>query len=486
MNKITANTPSSLLWSFAIGAIAGLYPLLSLYSKNLTLVNTWEHFLVFVLVAIVIPGLVTALLASLFRKKKWTQKLLAGINIFFFITWVSVSVLAGFVLKWILAAVLLGMVLGFFLGNYLKKVLIMELILAVIAFVVLIPRLYQIISHTDDWKSLPDTIADVSFVRKPNIYVIQPDGYVNAAELKRGYYQMDNSDFEQFLHSNGFNIYEHFRSNYDATLSSNSSLFAMKHHYYQGDASNFEVLNARKNIVSENPVLSIFKNNGYTSFLVTESPYLLLNRPSLGFDYSNFSYDEIPYLSKGLQTKKEVLPGITEFIDFETNTPKFFFVQILNPKHINGNTKGENLAQKKRQRYINNVTDTNTLLVEVIETITNKDKNALIVLLSDHGGYVGMDYLQQGNEYTDDAEKSISIFSSFLAVRWPQGAKPSYDDKFKSNVNFFRILFSHLSDQTKYLDHLEEDASFININSKAPAGVYKIIDSNGNVIFEPR
>ena len=63
--------------------------------------------------------------------------------------------------------------------------------------------------------------------------MIQPDGYVSFSELKKGYYNYDNTDFEQWLSHQGFSLHHNFRSNYYSTLSANSSLFAMKHHYYK-------------------------------------------------------------------------------------------------------------------------------------------------------------------------------------------------------------------------------------------------------------
>ncbi len=50
-------------------------------------------------------------------------------------------------------------------------------------------------------------------------------------------------------------------------------------------------------IVSENPVLTIFKNNGYKTHFITETGYMLFNRPRKGFDYYNIDYADIPFVN---------------------------------------------------------------------------------------------------------------------------------------------------------------------------------------------
>lgn len=469
--------------AFLVGGIAGLYPLIFLYSKNLTLISTWEHLLVFSTVALVIPGCVSWVLYKIFSKKNFVGVLLLVFNLFVFLALLTTALHAGAQAKFIGLSLLVALVLGYLLRRFSVKIIMLELILSVIALVALVPKLYEFASQTHNWMDQPDAIEEATFTKTPNIYVIQPDGYVNPSQLERGYYEMDTSEMNAFLTTHNFEIYENFRSNYDATLSSNSSLFAMKHHYYQGDAANFELYNAREHIVSSNPVLSVLKNNNYTTHFITESPYLLLTRPALGYDYCNYSYAEIPYLSKGFKLKKEVKPALYEFMEQPGKAPKFFFVQILNPKHIDGGTKGENLAEKKRKIYQKNLNETNLLLQDIITHIQENDKNALVVLVADHGGYVGFESLFQGSVYTEDPDKTISIFSSLLAISWPEGTTVMYRDSLKTNVNLFRVLFAHLAEKPEFLTNLQEDASFLKISSGAPEGVYKAIDSKGNIVF---
>ena len=45
-------------------------------------------------------------------------------------------------------------------------------------------------------------------------------------------------------------------------------------------------------------------------------------------------------------------------------------------------------------------------------------------------------------------------------------------------------IFSHLANNPAYLEHLEEDASFVTIQKGAAKGVYKCIDDDGTIVFE--
>ena len=98
----------------------------------------------------------------------------------------------------------------------------------------------------------PDDIEKVQFKKRPNIYYIQPDGYVNFSEMVKGYYKNDNSAFKHFLEDNGFKNYDDIRSNYTSTLVSNSATFSMMHHYYNNGFNFTEIANAREIIISKN------------------------------------------------------------------------------------------------------------------------------------------------------------------------------------------------------------------------------------------
>jgi hypothetical protein len=349
--------------------------------------------------------------------------------------------------------------------------------------ITLVPKIINQINYSKEWLVQPDAIIDALFVETPNIYLIQPDGYVNFSELKEGYYNFNNVPFESFLEKQGFTSYPNFRSNYAATLATNSSLFAMKHHYYNKGASFSETIDARNVIISDNTVLSILKNNGYQTSFFSEHPYFFTSKPKLGYDKSNFTKEDVSIITTGMTLKRDVIADFKN--DSMSNAkPTFTFIQIFNPKHITRSDHDSEGVTGERDIYIEGIKTANAKLKELITRIHNRDPAAMIILMADHGGFVGYEHTQQGYTVTEDLKLRQSIFSAILSVKWPNNKKPSFDSKLKSPVNLFRILTAHLSQETKYLDYLQNDSSYIIINQGAPNGTYQYLDENGAPTFK--
>ncbi|MDX1463505.1 MAG: hypothetical protein R3359_10640 [Marinirhabdus sp.] len=471
-----------------VGLAAGLYPLVFYYDNNFTLINSWSHFTYFAGLFIVLP-IVAMLIAGVFAKKwlenRMAQRLFLFVNGFAFLNFLQLCLRADISKKWTLIVLLVAAVFAFFLWNHIKKVVVLQFVLAVIALVSFAPQLFDHLTASNQWKTLPDAISEVRFVETPNIYVIQPDGYVNPSELEKGYYDIDNSNFENFLSAEGFKTYTEFRSNYGSTLSTNSAIFAMKHHYYNEGQNFSETLNARNVIVGENPVLDILKDNGYTSYFISEKPYLFLNKPTVGYDYSNYTSAEVPFISTGLRTHKEIEPWLRTYLTDSVGTPKFMFVQMLLPGHINNQEVNSVGVEGERQSWMTKLETANQKLKEIITMIKQNDPNPLIVVMADHGGFVGMEYTNQSYSKMTDRDKIYSVFSSILSVHWPE-EPPSFDSKLVSSVNVFRILFAHLSKSTAYLDHLEPDESYLVVKEGAEKGIYQYIAPDGSITFEKK
>ncbi len=467
---------------------AGLYPMLFYYSNNFTLVNTWGHLAYFTTYFLLIPS-VLFLLVNRVSKLKTFNKIqkfvLPFLNVFTFLFLLKVCLYAGLHKKIILGIFILSGLIAFFLFKYLKKIIIIQFILIFIGFLSLIPVLIKQVSHNEEWMLQPDAIENVVFKKKPNVYFIQPDGYVNFSELNKGYYNIDTSNFENFLIDNNFTNYPSFRTNYATTLSSNSATFSMKHHYYHNGSSVSELINARKVIISKNPTLTIFKNNGYKTHFITEKPYLLLNRPKMGYKYCNFSYNEIDYLGTGLKATKDILPSLKKILNEKNEQSLFFFIEIFSPGHIansKSNTKGRDI---EKQKWITSLEVANKKLTDVVSFIKQKDSTALIIIMADHGGYVGLDYTGQIYNKTEDRDLIYSMFSSQLSIHWPFG-NPEFDTNFKTPINLFRYIFTYLSEDKTYLQNLEEDATYTIINEGAAQGIYKCINANGDIVFEKK
>ena len=258
----------------------------------------------------------------------------------------------------------------------------------------------------------------------------------------------------------------------------------MKHHYYstvKGEV--FNISNSRKEIVSDNPVLKILRNNGYKNHLILEHSYLLVNRPTLGFDYCNISYDELGYFSKGFEVNKNVIDDLSQV--FKSKKPTFSFIQQISPGHISNN-KNRSIGVKGEQRkYLEKLKDANVWLKEIVKKIKQNDKNALIIIAADHGGFVGMQNTQQILEIQENPLLVNSAFSAICAVKWPKGIVNLNDKNLKSSVNLFRVLFSNLSNKTAYLNNLEKDISFTQIKNGNKKRIYSCISQNNEVKYIP-
>lgn len=471
-----------------VAIAAGLYPIFYYFTRNFLFVNSWEHLGFFSVLFILLPISLFVLSNKLFKIKalqKWEKYVLAFLNIFFFLFYLMICKYAGINKKVALLILPIALIGSYFLFKYLKKIVIIQLILAVIGLFSFVLSLLNRPVYSNEWTLQPDSISEAIFKTKPNVYLIQPDGYVSFSEIKKGFYQIDNSEFEEYLNKNGFTNYPNFRSNYPSTLASNTALFTMKHHYYNGAIHPNEALNARGILVSKNTVLDVFKNNGYKTHLIIESPYIMINRPKIGYDVSNISRSEIPFIGKGFNNKRDVFQSLKNYLEEET-IPKFFFVEFFNPGHIRNHKSESKGKEGEKEKWKESLSYANKRLMEIIDEIKKHDNNGIIIILSDHGGYVGFDYSMQMYTKTTDRDLIYSIFGSNLSILWPDSKKPKFNDNFKSSVNVFRLLFSYLSENEQFLLNLQEDESYMVITKGAPKGIYKYIDTDGEITFEKK
>lgn len=469
------------------GVAAGLYPLLFYYTNNYKMINSWSHLGYFISIFLLLPIVVFFVahkISQIGLLKKLQPFVLPLLNFFFFFSYLNVALYAGF--SWLRTLIVFAIAVLFavLLRKFFKKIIGFQLILAVIGIFTLTPVVINQLNYSKEWMEQPDDIEAAVFKKRPNIYFIQPDGYANFSELKKGFYNIGNSVFESFLEENNFKNYPGFRSNYAATLPTNSAIFMMKHHYYNNGSDFTETIDARKVIVSDNSVLRILKNNGYRTFFLTEQPYFLTNKPKLGYDFCNFSTEEISFVTTGIGDPKDVIAPFKNYMETYPEGPNFFFVEIFNPGHITNTPADSKGVAGEREHYIESLRESNKKLTELTQTILAKDPEALIVIMADHGGFVGMVSTQESYAKSSDPNFVNSIFSTILAIHWPNGQAPEYDAELKSSVNLFRILTAYLSEEPAYLENLQKNGSYIVINFGAPQGIYEYLDDDGKLVFK--
>uniref|UniRef100_UPI00404A2D95 hypothetical protein n=1 Tax=Gelidibacter sp. TaxID=2018083 RepID=UPI00404A2D95 len=330
------------------------------------------------------------------------------------------------------------------------------------------------------WTVTPDKIENTLFINKPNIYIIQPDGYVAQNVLENEPYNY-SSDLYDWLNQSSFKIYHDFRSNYPASLTSNASMFAMKQHYFN-DAifPTFELPNARGIITGNNSAIATLKHNDYKTYFVVEDEYFQQNRNPLIYDYYNINLDEIPFFSNDNNVKKVVFNDLKKAMNDKTNQTKFFFIEKLLPHHIHFKKS----LEKDRNQYINRIDSVNVWLKKTVDYVIENDEKSLIIILADHGGWLGVKHYDDMFT-TTEVSKIKSIYSTIAAIRWNGYLMEGYDTNLKTNVNLFRVLFSSLSENSSHLKYLENDSSYnLHKENFFYNSVYQVIDNNGNVNFE--
>tara|TARA_R110002072_G_scaffold18623_1_gene69498 strand:+ start:17034 stop:18506 length:1473 start_codon:yes stop_codon:yes gene_type:complete len=486
-NQVISNA-RQYMFPIALGIATGLYPLFFYYTSNFTLVSSIKQLLFFVGLFLVLPAAIFVFVQFVTRKTNkalWRERLYTFFSVSFFLMFIQICLLAEAKPLYSFLIVLLGVAAAYLLYKFLRKIMALQYILAFIGLFSLVPIVYKQLTYDSDWMKQPDAISQAKFETKPNVYYIQPDGYLNFSEIEKGAYQYKNNDFKQFLEKNRFTLYDDFRSNYTATLPSNASLFTMRHHYNNHGFNLSEVLNGREIVVTKNPVLDIFKNNGYKTYFLPEWPFFLTSFAEMGYDECNFTLEEdVSFVGKGYYKQKDIFEPLQTFMAEEIDQPKYFFLQVFSPGHVEFFEKDTEGIEEERKQYLERLEATNTKLEALINTIVANDPSAIIAILSDHGGYVGFEYMEQIHTKTTNRDLLYSGFSTQMAIRWPEGTKNFYTDQLKTNVNFFRVLFSHLANNPAYLEHLEEDASFVTIQKGAAKGVYKCIDDDGTIVFE--
>jgi hypothetical protein len=474
--KFNAFLNNSKNYPVLAGFSIGFYAFVFYFSNNFDLVNSWRQTLAFFLNFIVIPSAVVFGIFKIIQKSRFSSFATQGIFIMMLVLLpiylFGFSNLLASYKKIGLLIILLFCLVIFKIKNY-KYFIILVFLMTVLPIVKLGKIIYLNYTNSTEWKLQPDAILKTEFKKKPNIYYIQPDGYANETNLNGSLYRFDNSEFDNWLKSQNFSLYDDYRSNYSSTLYSNSSCFFMKHHF-SNEFSKFKY--ARDYIVGRNPVLKIFKNNNYKTFFITEIPYLLMNRPNVYFDYCNYKLEELPYFKDGLSCFKEITNEIENQIVLNKETSNFFFIEKFNPGHINPSKIKGGSIEKERLEYLKSLQIANAWLKKTITIIEKNDPNAIIIIGADHGGYVGFEYTSQAQNKITDRKLLNSIFGAKLAIKWNGIHHSEYDAQLKSSVNLFRILFSSLSEDKLLLNNLQPDASYNCYDASDFSKVYKAIE----------
>lgn len=446
-----------------VGFISGFYPMVFFYSNNYESINSWSHFVFFCFIFLFVPAIGTYFFYKIFdyfpKLNSYKKHLLFVVIIEVTAIFLSQVYYLTIKKKLLLLVLIVAIFLSLKLYESYKKIVVFVMLLSLIPFLKCLNIVvYNQFNDTLIWTKQNDDIEKTKFVKSPNIYFLEPDGYAGKEAMQEAPYNYKDTIYD-WLESNSFTLYKSTRSNYPASLASNASMFVMKHHYLERiPSSPFEMQNSRSIIVGNNPVVSIFKNNNYKTFFIVEDGYFQQSFQKMNYDYHNINNSEIPFFSNDNNAKKDVYEDLKKCIEREksNNQPKFYFVEKLFPHHVHFDGTG---IENERKVYLEKVEIANVWLKKTIDLIVKNDPSGIIIIAADHGGWVGIENTKQMFA-TKEKRLMKSIFSNLVAVKWNDNTHLDYDKNLKTNVNIFRVLFSYLSEDKALLQHLQEDSSY--------------------------
>lgn len=319
---------------------------------------------------------------------------------------------------------------------------------------------------------------DVKFSHKPNIYYFYLESYTGKVALKE-LFEYDNQKFLSAIEDRGFYIWKNSYSNYDMTHSSLYSTFVMKNHYNLIDV--FKSISAQKTVMGGkyNSLVNVLKKNGYdinyyfypTQFVRpfnSDAKFVKLPKVSLlrAFNYIMRKPTDLsdPNFPCDLAENSAFLRR--DFIkNLSLNKPQFYFIKFSKIKHLHPMFE---YKPNFNENYISNLEITNFELLNIIDFIIKNDKDAVIVLLGDHGSRV-FEFSKVSN-----VDFSLSQFNVLLSIRNPY-EKDKNRPEILSNVNVFRYIISTLTDSYDYEKHKRENMSF---------GYWNIIHVLDGKVFE--
>ncbi|ARN78987.1 hypothetical protein BST97_13865 [Nonlabens spongiae] len=467
-------------WTASV--LPGLYLILYTYRHNFFQVNSVEQLSGLALLFIAIPSIILLVLDYFFKKNDWDRKKLYFL-VFAIISSIAISFIRyrGFHLKALIALGIATMIGVFFLSRFYKAFTLLLAAMFLIGLVSWTPYFIEVFDYKYDWIH-DQKWNQQTFKKKPNIYIIQPDGYPGRETLRESYYSFDNKEFYNHLENEGFIFNNEYRSNYSSTLSSNAALFTASHHYHNYNLTHNELPYAREIISGSNQVLKTFKNNDYLTSFFSSSNYLRLNYVESGYNLNNIQSKDLDFFPK-FRADLNYMEDFKAYLSqTKSDQPNFSFIEILKPGHITPGKKQTLGKIEEREEYLKNLEEVNPKLEELITLIKKHDENALIVLVADHGGYVGLEYTGQVYESViKDPVLRNSMFSALFAVHAPSDFEP-YRRQIKSSVSLFPNLIAYLNDEAPVTD--SDDSSYIFIKENGERQVYRYFDSGGNHVTE--
>ena len=352
---------------------------------------------------------------------------------------------------------------------------------------------------------------NIVFKQKPNVYLVILESYASL-DIRKQIYGISNESLTRELKQKKYVTYKTY-ANYSWTLPSVASVFMMQHHWYllsngPGDGSYRQIIGGLRN----NPVIYIFLNNGYrvdyrkfnidlyhpSSAIDAQYIQPLLQPIEVFAGLSSLSAIISEHYSLSATKFFQSVTWLPEIIlgrpvktvaDATTNdngkpvfsviyagaehTPWFFHEY---PRHIRSLPNAQQTPFWKLNQmnnywittYKKVIAQSDAALIELIRGIDEKDPDATVILIGDHGTWLHREQWIGGkndlNENMIDngiqpEEVMRDYFEVFMAIKWPKESERSHE--YFSHVNLFRHIFAVLTKDNSILKSQVSNDSFL-------------------------
>jgi len=298
--------------------------------------------------------------------------------------------------------------------------------------------------------------------QKPDVYFLLFDGYSGDITLKNDY-GYDNSEFYEKLEERGFFIQKESLSNYPNTEFSITSIMNMNYLDFLTKLQSEESKDMRlaQQLLKDNKVMQVFHANGYEIYSFHGNRAALSDIITKNFCKNDLDLN--PQLINTLvrlyipisivrteifqaQHYEKVTCILDTMIDFEkkTDKPIYMHMHVRFPHQplifdSEGNKINEPIAPNRfdselKDAFLQQLIFANKKIIEIVDSIKQKNPDAVIILMSDHGGRFGLSWI-------DPSEMDyFRAFNNLNALYFP--GKESHFPMDVSTVNVFRIFFN--------------------------------------------
>lgn len=303
----------------------------------------------------------------------------------------------------------------------------------------------------------------------PNIYLLVYDAYVTNETMQA--HGIDNASQEKYLQSFGFELYPHTYSVQATSVKSMSTVLNSSLNFYGEN---------RRATSGDGVVQNALKDFGYQTYGLFHSDYFFRG---IGSSY-DVTYPEVRFpnvmISAILMGEFRFDVGLTnipdeEFLETKNNifadvdrNPVFVYMHTSSPSHSqNSGVCREN----EIELYGDRLTAANEEMQQDVNTLTEQDPEAIIIIAGDHGPSLTKNCTETRKAgYATSEITRLDIqdrFGTFLAIKWPTQEFELYDDIIVLQ-DIFPAVFAYLfQDQKLLASRIEPSTEMANFISGA-------------------